>query len=45
MSRGNLSTESFYKEIINKVLEQSKESFTQFNVGEDVISEMKRVIF
>lgn len=39
------STEQFYKEIINKVLEQSKEYFSQYNVNDEVLLEMKKVLF
>jgi len=43
MNRGNQSTENFYKDIINKVLERSKEEFAHHNVNEDVLDELKKV--
>lgn len=44
MYRTNQSTENFYKDIITKVLEKSKDQFSQHNISEDVLAEMKKVI-
>ena len=43
MHKINNNTEQFYKEIINKVINQSKEHFAQYNINEEVLLELKRV--
>ena len=43
MYKTNQTTESFYKDIIKKVLEQSREYFSQYNVPEDVLQEMQKI--
>lgn len=37
------STELFYKDIINKIIEQSREDFINEGFNEDVIIELKKV--
>jgi hypothetical protein len=37
------NTESFYKEIINKVCESVKEDFLNEGITEDILIELKRV--
>lgn len=37
------STEQFYKDIINKVIEQSKEHFAQYNVNDELLADLKKV--
>lgn len=37
------TTETFYKEVITKVLDQSRDYFLQSNVNEDVLVELKKV--
>ena len=43
MNKCGFSTEHFYKEVINKVLDQSREYFAQFNVSEEVLAELKKL--
>lgn len=41
--KSNYSTEQFYKDVIVKVLEQSREYFAQANVNDEVLSELKKL--
>ena len=44
MSNNNKNnTESFYKDIINKLCDRVKEEFLNEGVAEDVLSELKKV--
>lgn len=43
MHKTSHTTEQFYKEIINKVIEQSKEHFAQYNANDEVLAELKKV--
>jgi hypothetical protein len=45
MNNKTNSTETFYKEIITKVLEQSKELFGQAGVSEETLIELKKIWF
>ena len=39
------NTETFYKEIITKVIDQSKDAFANEGVNEEVILQLKKVHF
>lgn len=43
MHKTSHTTEQFYKDIINKVIEQSKEHFAQYNANDEVLAELKKV--
>jgi hypothetical protein len=43
MHKTSVTTEQFYKDIINKVIEQSKEHFAQYNANEETLAELKKV--
>ena len=45
MSSNRNNTESFYREVIQKVCDQVKEDFHNEGVGEDVIQDLKKVKF
>jgi hypothetical protein len=44
MNKSGYSTEHFYKEVITKVLDQSRDYFLQANINEDVLAELKKVL-
>lgn len=41
--KSNNSTEAFYREVIIKVLDQSREYFAQANVNDEILSELKKL--
>jgi hypothetical protein len=43
MNKNFYTTEQFYKEVITKVLDQSREFFTQSNINEEVLVELKKL--
>jgi hypothetical protein len=39
------NTENFYKDIISKLCESVKEDFISEGIGEEVVMELKKVVF